>query len=129
MEDEENTIFICADTKDELIIKNEIAGKIAMGDDADLTVDQIKDAHAYLDRFIQEIAYKRRFESNFTAFKVDILKHISEMQKGIDDLALSKPYLLVDHANLWTAMTTKFNDDKLMIWARKSTNQLKNLLS
>ena len=50
MEDEEKTIFICADTKDEFLIKNEIAGKIAIGDDADLTVDQIKDEHAYLSK-------------------------------------------------------------------------------
>jgi fructose-specific phosphotransferase system component IIB len=91
LEDEENKPFICEDTKEELSAKSELAGKVAMGDDDDLTPEQVKDAHAYLDRFTQEIAYKRRFESHFVEFKKDILKHIDEMQKGIDDLSKSKP--------------------------------------
>lgn len=35
-----------------------------MGEDEGLTTQDIKDAHAYLDRFINEIAYKARFESH-----------------------------------------------------------------
>jgi len=56
IEDEEFNKYICADTKEELQKWNEIAGKIALGEDEGLSHQEIKDAHQYLDRFMQEIA-------------------------------------------------------------------------
>lgn len=86
-----------------------------MGEDEGLTEQEIKDAHQYLDRFINEIAYKARFESHFVEFKKDILKHINDLQTGIQELGKNKPYLLVDHLSLWTPMIDKFENDRKQI--------------
>jgi len=91
VEEEENKSYICEDTLFELNKWNAIAGQVAMGEDEGLATQDIKDAHQYLDRFIHEIAYKARFESHFIEFKKDILKHINEMQTGIQELGKNKP--------------------------------------
>jgi len=45
IDDEENNKYICPDTKEELQKWNEIAGKIALGEDEGLSHQEIKDAH------------------------------------------------------------------------------------
>jgi len=37
------------------------------------------------------------------------------MKKGIDDLAVSKPYVPVDHKSLWEPMVNKLESDKVQI--------------
>jgi ribulose 1,5-bisphosphate carboxylase large subunit-like protein len=114
LEDVDSQKYICEDNRETLQGHVDVASKVALGDE--VTDDEVTNSHQFLDRFMQEIAYKKRFESHYGEFKINIIKHLDEMQKGMEDLATKSPWLLVDHSAIWNPMQTRFSNDKKKIY-------------